>query len=139
MLGFYSYYGSSGISVFGFTAASAYVAAGLSCWDTVAAIFLGACIAAISSFFGSRPGVDMSLGYTMMTRVTFGLWGAFLSLTIVLIANTVFVSLPLSIMGVLDSWNTAIWLPLLMIGVYCGRLASLRFMVGRPLLSFLEL
>jgi NCS1 family nucleobase:cation symporter-1 len=35
----------------------------------------------------------MSLGYTMMTRVTFGLWGAFLPLTIVLIANTTFVGL----------------------------------------------
>lgn len=93
--GFYSYYGSSGISVFGFTSASSYVAAGLGCWETVGAIFLGACIAAMSSFFGARPGVDMSLGYTMMTRVTFGLWGAFLSLTIVLIANVVFVCVPI--------------------------------------------
>jgi len=91
--GFYSYFGASGISIFGFTVASAYVSAGLNCWETVGAILLGACIASYSSFLGARPGVDKSLGYTIMVRVTFGLWGAFLPLTIVLIANTTFVSL----------------------------------------------
>jgi NCS1 family nucleobase:cation symporter-1 len=89
--GFYSYLGANAISVFGFTSASAYVAAGLSVWETIGAIIIGGCIAAISTFFGARPGIDWSLGYTMMTRVTFGLWGAILPLFIVLLANVTFV------------------------------------------------
>jgi NCS1 family nucleobase:cation symporter-1 len=78
--------------VYGFTSASAYVSAGLSCWETVGAILLGASIAAGNSYLGARPGVDKSLGFTMMTRVTFGLWGSFLPLFTSLLANLVFVS-----------------------------------------------
>jgi NCS1 family nucleobase:cation symporter-1 len=91
-LGFYSYYAVSTVAIYGFTSASAYVSAGLSCWETVGAILLGASIAAGNSYLGARPGVDKSLGFTMMTRVTFGLWGSFLPLFTSLLANLVFVS-----------------------------------------------
>lgn len=38
-----------------------------------------------------QVGSDKGLGYTMMTRATFGLWGCLIPLANALIANVVFV------------------------------------------------
>jgi NCS1 family nucleobase:cation symporter-1 len=93
VLGFYSYYAISAISIYGFTSASAYVSAGLGVWDTVGAMLLGSCISSFNSYLGAQVGVEKGLGFTMMTRATFGLWGCLLPLANALIANLVFVRL----------------------------------------------
>jgi NCS1 family nucleobase:cation symporter-1 len=91
-LGFYSYFICSGVSIIGFTSASAYVAAGLGSWETVGAILLGSFIAGCNSFLGGQAGIDKKLGFTMMIRCTFGLWGQLLPLAVGLTGNVVFVS-----------------------------------------------
>jgi NCS1 family nucleobase:cation symporter-1 len=91
LLGFYTYFAAGIISVYGFTAASSYVSAGLGTWDTVGAICLGSCIAAVNAFLGSSVGIDTALGWTMMNRSTFGLWGAILPVCKTGIASVIFV------------------------------------------------
>lgn len=94
ILGFYSYFACGAISVYGFTAASAFVSAGLGTWDTVGAICLGSCIAAFNGYLGSRIGIDTSLGFTIMTRATFGLRGAIIPILNATVASVIFVGLP---------------------------------------------
>jgi len=125
---FYSYYALGAISVYGFTAASAYVAAGLSTWDTVGAICLGSCIAAFNACLGSQVGTDKYLGFTIMTRVTFGLRGAILPILNATFASVIFVS------------GTHFLYPTTSIidhGLY--RLGSRLIMVAKPLQLSLEL
>jgi NCS1 family nucleobase:cation symporter-1 len=90
-LGYFSYFIISGVSISGFTTASSYVTAGLGSWDTIAAIIVGSLFAGAVSWAGGQPGVDKRLGFTMMTRVTFGLWGKIFPLAAPLIGNIIFV------------------------------------------------
>lgn len=63
VLGYFSYFLTSTISVTGFTGVSAYVAGGLSAWETVGAILVGSTIAGLNSFLGGQPGIDHRLGF----------------------------------------------------------------------------
>ncbi|RDW57037.1 hypothetical protein BP6252_13909 [Coleophoma cylindrospora] len=90
MLGFFSYFIVSGVSITGFTVASSYVAAGLSAWETVGAVLVGCVIAGLNSFIGGQAGVDKKLGFTMMIRAAFGLWGQLIPLVIGLSGNVIF-------------------------------------------------
>jgi len=68
VMGYYSYFVTSGVSITGFTAGSAYVAAGLGVGPTCAAILIGSMLAGGNSYLGGQPGVDKSLGYVSLTN-----------------------------------------------------------------------
>src|SRR5262245_46167575 len=63
VMGFFSYFLVSAVSVVGFASAAAYVASGLTAWETVGAILVGSVIAGLNSFLGGQPGVDKHLGF----------------------------------------------------------------------------
>lgn len=93
MYDYFSYYLVSGVTISGFTASSAYVTAGLGVWETIGAVMAGTILAGMVSWLGGQAGAEKRLGFTMMTRVTFGLWGQCLALVVPLIGNVIFVSL----------------------------------------------
>ncbi|PMD38368.1 hypothetical protein L207DRAFT_585270 [Hyaloscypha variabilis F] len=89
-MGYYSYYLVSGISITGFSMGSAYVSAGLSAQETIGAVLVGCVCAALNACLGVQVGLDKSLGFTMSTRTTYGLYGNLLPLFTTLLGNLVF-------------------------------------------------
>lgn len=66
VMGFYSYYMVSGISITGFSMGSAYVTAGLSAQETIAAVLVGTIFASLNGALGVQVGIDKSLGFVSM-------------------------------------------------------------------------
>ncbi|RDW57166.1 hypothetical protein BP6252_13814 [Coleophoma cylindrospora] len=90
VMGFYSYYLVSGISISGYSIGSAYVAAGLSAQEAIGAVLVGCIFASLNACLGVQVGIDKSLGFTVATRATYGLYGNLLPLFTTLLGNLIF-------------------------------------------------
>ncbi|RDI78790.1 hypothetical protein Vi05172_g11150 [Venturia inaequalis] len=87
---YFVYWMVSCLSVSNFSSASAYIALGLTAGETIGAVFLGACFSAATAVFAARPGQDHAMGYTVMNRATYGMWGTLIPYTVVLLGGIVF-------------------------------------------------
>ncbi|RDW73384.1 hypothetical protein BP6252_07291 [Coleophoma cylindrospora] len=90
MLAYFAYWITTGVSVGTYTLGSSYIALGLNAGETLGAILAGCVISSFLGIFAGRPGMDYSLGYTMMNRVSFGLWGTTVPMTVVFLGGIVF-------------------------------------------------
>ncbi|KAH8678280.1 permease for cytosine/purines, uracil, thiamine, allantoin-domain-containing protein [Xylariales sp. PMI_506] len=92
-LGFWSIWVMNGVSISTFTVGSSFIAYGLTAGETIGAVLIGACISGLISFLAARPGMDYHMGYAMMNRAAFGLWGNTIPMFVVFVGGIVFTGL----------------------------------------------
>ena len=92
-LAFFLYWTTCSFGLSTYSIGSAYIELGLTVAQTIGAVTVGAVLASINAFLCGRAGAEKSLGYTVMARVTFGLYGVWIPLVFQLISNIIFVSI----------------------------------------------
>ncbi|KUJ15047.1 uncharacterized protein LY89DRAFT_566485, partial [Mollisia scopiformis] len=90
VMAFFAYWITTGVSVGTFTLGSTYIALGLNAGETLGAILGGCILSDIVGCLCGKPGQDYSIGYTLMNRATFGLWGTCLPITVVGLGGIVY-------------------------------------------------
>lgn len=73
---FLGYWTAAGINTTAWALGSSNLAAGLDIGGALGGIFLGSVLAGITAFLCGEPGVRYRVGFSMMSRVTFGMYGA---------------------------------------------------------------
>ncbi|KAF7190566.1 putative permease C29B12.14c [Pseudocercospora fuligena] len=77
---FYAYWMTSGISMSSWTLGSSLIGYGLTASQAIVAVLLGTLLASKNAFLCGEIGRDHHLGYTMMSRACWGLYGSYLGI-----------------------------------------------------------
>ena len=82
--------GAAGINTTAWALGSSNLAAGLDAGACIGGVLVGGVLAGIVAFLCGEPGVKYHLGFPMMSRSTFGMYGAYFVITIKLFVNFIF-------------------------------------------------
>jgi cytosine/uracil/thiamine/allantoin permease len=89
---YYSYWFTAGICLTSWTLGSSLVATGLTAGQAIGAVCLGGALATMNAFFCGEAGRQHFLGYTMMGRATWGLYGSYLCIALSCVQSIIYVS-----------------------------------------------
>ncbi|PVH99767.1 hypothetical protein DM02DRAFT_710388 [Periconia macrospinosa] len=92
-LSYWSIFVTNGVNISTFTLGSSFISYGLTAGQTIGGVLAGTCISAVVSYLSSRPGLDYHMGYAMINRSSFGLWGNTIPIGVVFIGGVVFTGL----------------------------------------------
>ncbi|KAK3072951.1 hypothetical protein LTR53_005862 [Teratosphaeriaceae sp. CCFEE 6253] len=74
---FVSYWGTCGLCLSSWTIGSSLIGIGLTAGQAMGAVVVGMFIASINAFLNGTPGAKHHLGYGMLGRAAFGMWGSY--------------------------------------------------------------
>lgn len=85
---------SLGICITSWTLGSSMIGIGLTAGQAVGAVLVGTCFASTLGFVAGQCGRVHHLGFMMMGRASFGLWGSYFSIMICVFESVIYVSQP---------------------------------------------
>ncbi|RDW65004.1 hypothetical protein BP6252_10655 [Coleophoma cylindrospora] len=87
---FYSYWFVAGICLTSWTLGSSLIAIGLTAGQACGAVLVGGCLASLNAFLCGETGRQHYLGYTMMGRATWGLYGSYLCIALSCVQSLIY-------------------------------------------------
>ncbi|KAI5814656.1 permease for cytosine/purines, uracil, thiamine, allantoin-domain-containing protein [Pyronema omphalodes] len=87
---FFGYWVVTGVNASAWSLGSANMANGLSPAEVCGAVLIGAFCSGLIAFFCGEPGVQYHLGFPMMSRATFGIYGSYFVVALKVFANLIF-------------------------------------------------
>ncbi|RDW83488.1 hypothetical protein BP5796_04979 [Coleophoma crateriformis] len=87
---FFAYWFTAGIALSGWTLGSSLVAIGLTAGQALGAVLLGASFASLNAFLCGEMGRQHYIGYTMMGRATWGLYGSYLCIFLSVVQSLIY-------------------------------------------------
>ncbi|KAF2732240.1 hypothetical protein EJ04DRAFT_441417 [Polyplosphaeria fusca] len=87
---FVSYWGTCGICLSSWTIGSSLIGIGLTAAQAMTAVTVGMLIASCTAYLNSAPGAKHHLGYGMLARSSFGLWGSYFCIMLNVFQSFVF-------------------------------------------------
>ena len=88
--------GTCGICLSSWTIGSSLIGIGLTAAQAMTAVTIGMLIASVTAFLNGTPGAKHHLGYGMLARSAFGLWGSYFCIMLNVFQSFVFyVRIPL--------------------------------------------
>ncbi|KAH3954985.1 hypothetical protein HBI25_027920 [Parastagonospora nodorum] len=85
-----SYWGTCGICLSSWTIGSSLIGIGLTAAQAMTAVTIGMLIASVTAFLNGTPGAKHHLGYGMLARSAFGLWGSYFCIMLNVFQSFVF-------------------------------------------------
>ncbi|KAK4220772.1 NCS1 family nucleobase:cation symporter-1 [Podospora fimiseda] len=87
---YFAYWATAGICVTSWSLVSSIIGIGLSAGEPCDAVLVGSFFAALLGFMAGQCGRHHYLGFMMMSRAAFGLWGSYFSITICVFESLIF-------------------------------------------------
>ncbi|KAF4627876.1 hypothetical protein G7Y89_g10283 [Cudoniella acicularis] len=87
---FFSYWFTAGICLTSWTLGSGLIVIGLMAGQAVGAVCVGGCLVSANAFLNGEAGRQHYLGYTMMARATWGLYGAYMCALLGCLGNLIY-------------------------------------------------
>ncbi|EPE36531.1 hypothetical protein GLAREA_08694 [Glarea lozoyensis ATCC 20868] len=87
---FVSYWGTCGICLSSWTIGSSLIGIGLTPGQAMASVTIGMLLASATAFLNGTPGAKHHLGYGMLARASFGLWGSYFCIMLNVFQSFVF-------------------------------------------------
>ncbi|ORX95917.1 permease for cytosine/purines, uracil, thiamine, allantoin-domain-containing protein [Clohesyomyces aquaticus] len=87
---FVSYWGTCGICLSSWTIGSSLIGIGLTAGQAMAAVTVGMLIACANAYLNGTPGAKHHLGYGMLARAAFGMWGSYFCIMLNVFQSFVF-------------------------------------------------
>lgn len=81
---------AAGVNTTAWALGSSHLAAGLDAGGAIGGVLVGGIVAGIVAFLCGEPGVKYHLGFPMMSRSTFGMYGSYFVIMIKLFVNFIF-------------------------------------------------
>lgn len=78
---------------------------GLTAGQACGAILIGSILASFNAYLAGTPGARFHLGYGMLGRAAFGLWGSYMALLLSCFESFIFVSLTWLVLVGFDFWG----------------------------------
>ncbi|OQV04574.1 hypothetical protein CLAIMM_09434 [Cladophialophora immunda] len=90
VISYISYWSIASLSVTSWAYGGSVVALGLSAGEGIACAIIGSVFVGIFAFLCGHPGATMHVGFTALARVTFGLYGSYVPVLLLVFENVVF-------------------------------------------------
>ncbi|KAM3069358.1 hypothetical protein ACMFMG_005464 [Clarireedia jacksonii] len=87
---FVSYWGTCGVCLSSWTIGSSLIGIGLTAGQAMASVTIGMLLASINAYLNGTPGAKHHLGYGMLGRASFGLWGSYFCIMLNVFQSFVF-------------------------------------------------
>ncbi|KAL3422838.1 NCS1 nucleoside transporter [Phlyctema vagabunda] len=87
---FVSYWGTCGVCLSSWTIGSSLIGIGLTPGQAMASVTIGMFLASINAYLNGTPGAKHHLGYGMLARAAFGLWGSYFCIMLNVFQSFVF-------------------------------------------------
>ncbi|KAF2001592.1 hypothetical protein P154DRAFT_489970 [Amniculicola lignicola CBS 123094] len=87
---FFGYWIAAGVNTTAWALGSSHLAAGLDAGGAIGGVLVGGIIAGMVAFLCGEPGVKYHLGFPMMSRATFGMYGSYFVISLKLFVNFIF-------------------------------------------------
>ncbi|PQE13795.1 uracil permease protein [Rutstroemia sp. NJR-2017a BVV2] len=87
---FVSYWGTCGVCLSSWTIGSSLIGIGLTAGQAMASVTIGMLLASINAYLNGTPGAKHHLGYGMLGRAAFGLWGSYFCIMLNVFQSFVF-------------------------------------------------
>jgi NCS1 family nucleobase:cation symporter-1 len=81
---------AAGVNTTAWALGSSHLAAGLDAGGAIGGVLVGGIVAGIVAFLCGEPGVKYHLGFPMMARATFGMYGSYFVIAVKLFVNFIF-------------------------------------------------
>jgi NCS1 family nucleobase:cation symporter-1 len=81
---------AAGVNTTAWALGSSHLAAGLDAGGAIGGVLVGGIVAGIVAFLCGEPGVKYHLGFPMMSRATFGMYGSYFVISIKIFVNFIF-------------------------------------------------
>lgn len=90
---FWAYWATAGICISSYTLGSSMIGVGLTAGQACGAVLVGAAFAGLLGFLAGQAGRVHHLGFFMMCRAAFGLWGSYFAILLPLFESIIYVSM----------------------------------------------
>ncbi|KAE9963979.1 hypothetical protein BLS_008768 [Venturia inaequalis] len=87
---FVSYWGTCGVCLSSWTIGSSLIGIGLTPGQAMASVVVGMFLACLNAFLNGSPGAKHHLGYGMLARAAFGMWGSYFCIMLNVFQSFVF-------------------------------------------------
>ncbi|KAJ9142937.1 Uracil permease [Pleurostoma richardsiae] len=87
---FFGYWFTIGMTTTVWALSSSHLANGLDAGAAIGGIFVGSVLSCLVAFFCSEPGIRYHLGFPMMSRATFGMYGSYFVIILKCFVNFIF-------------------------------------------------
>ncbi|KAF2400573.1 hypothetical protein EJ06DRAFT_397208 [Trichodelitschia bisporula] len=88
--GYFGFWVAAAVNISGWTLGSSNLANGLSAGEAIGMVFIGSVLAGLISFVSGEPGVKYHVGFPMMSRVGFGMYGSYFVIMLKCFVNFIY-------------------------------------------------